>query len=218
MRASSPPIRFLHPCAFALLALACQKEAPSAERKEPAPAPVASAAEPAAPTPPAASTARPPSFETPFAGQDQRVGKYVESSAYKFRVDAVVRCADPAPTETVPEDRKVRVAAKVGIFSKYDQFFVSPRDVSLEKDGVIIDSERSVKTGAECAPLLEQKYVNHDATLEGFVVFQVPDEAFVRGGVVAFHPTRWGGAPRTEIKIEPKDFIAGKAGAAPTTK
>jgi hypothetical protein len=217
MDAPFRPKRFFHASLLAFLALACQKEATPSERNESAPAPVTSAAERAAPAPPASSVPRSPAFETPFAGQDQRVGKYVETSAYKFRVDTVVRCADPAP-DTLPPDRKIRVAAKVGIFSKYDQFFVSPRDVSLEKDGVVIDSERGVKTGAECAPLLEQKYVNHDTTLEGFVVFHVPDEAFARGAVVAFHPTRWGGAPRTEITIEPKDFVAGKAGAKPATK
>ena len=197
---------------LALFALGCQKAPPSAEHKEPVPNTSASAA-PTPATPPAASTGQAPSSELPFAGQDQRVGKFIESSAYKFRVDTVVRCADPAPTETVPEDRKVRVAAKVGVFSKYDEFFLSAQDVMLEKDGVIINSERKVKTGPECAPLLEQKRMKHDETAVGFVVFQVPDESFVRGSLVAFEPTRWGGAPRTEIKVEAKDFVATRGAA-----
>ena len=169
-------------------------------------------------TPPAASTTQAPSSETPFAGQDQRVGKFIESSAYKFRVDTVVRCADPAPTETVPEDRKLRVAAKVGVFSKYDDFFLSAQDVTLEKDGVVINAERNVKTSAECAPLLVQKRMKHDEIAVGFVVFQVPDENFVRGSLVAFRPTRWGGAPRTEIKVEAKDFVAAGTAATKTAK
>ncbi|HEX6271562.1 MAG TPA: hypothetical protein VFZ53_00910, partial [Polyangiaceae bacterium] len=175
--------------------------------------------DPPVPSPSAiASMARAPANEQPFMGQDQRVGKYVETSAYKIRVDRLVRCADPAPTETVPEDRKVRVGAKVAIFSRYDGFFVSPQDITLEKDGVIINSERKLKTSVECAPLLEQKRIEHDETLEGFVVFQVPDETFVKNGVVAFKPTRWGGAPRTEIKVEAKDFVTGAASATPVAK
>lgn len=209
--------------AVALAALGCQKEAPQSERQESATAPRASAPERAAdarnppePSPSAiASMARAPANETPFMGQELKVGKYIETSAYKFRVDGVVRCADPAPTETVPEDRKVRVAAKVGVFSRYDEFLVSTQDIMLEKDGVVINSERKPKTTAECAPLLEQKRLNHDESLDGFVVFQVPDEAFVRNSIVAFKPTRWGGAPRTEIKIEAKDFVTGKTAAQP---
>jgi hypothetical protein len=210
-------------CALALLApvaLACQKAPPSSDQKDSKALAAPSAAESSTPNsapPPTAST-QAPSSELPFAGQDQRVGKFIESSAYKFRVDTVVRCADPGPQETVPEDRKLRVAAKVGVFSKYDEFFLSTQDVTLEKDGVVINSERKVKTSAECAPLLEQKRMKHDETAVGFVVFQVPDETFVRGSIVAFKPTRWGGAPRTEIKVEAKDFVATGTAATKSAK
>ena len=221
MDAFSATKRFLSPVTLALFALGCQKEAASSEPpKESAPAAAPSARQdPPIPSPSAiASMARAPADEQPFMGQDQRVGKYVETSAYKMRVDRVVRCADPAVTETVPEDRKVRVGAKVGIFSRYDEFFVSPQDITLEKNGVIINSERKLKTSVECAPLLEQKRIDHDETLEGFVVFQVPDETFVKDSIVAFKPTRWGGAPRTEIKVEAKDFVTGATKATPVAK
>jgi hypothetical protein len=183
----------------------CQRGAPeeSASRNtataSASPLPVTSATPPAS-----ASVARPPAHETPFAGQDPRAGNWIETSAYKFKVNGVVRCADPSPTEKVPEDRRVRVALRVDIFSKYDEFLVQPKYVELEKDGVVIDSEKQVKTGPECSPLLEQKRLKHDETLGGFVVFQVPDEAFVRGGTVAYMPTRWGGAPRAEVKLDAK--------------
>ena len=137
-------------------------------------------------------------------GQDLRAGNWIETSAYKFKVTGVVRCADPSPTENVPEDRRVRIAVKVDILSKYDEFLVQPKDVKLEKGGVIIDSERQAKTGPECRPVLEHRQLKHDATLSGFVVFQVPDEAFVRGGTVAYMPTRWGSAPKAEVKLDAK--------------
>jgi hypothetical protein len=183
----------------------CRNKAP-----EESPPPTA-AAKSAAPIPRASGTLpasdpvqRAPAHETPFAGQDLSAGKWIETSAYKFKVTRVVRCADPGPTEKVPEDRRVRVAVKVDIFSKYDEFLAQGKDVELEKDGVIIDAERQVKTGPECSPLLEHKRMKHDETLSGFVVFQVPDEAFVRGGTVAYMPTRWGSAPKTEVKLDAK--------------
>jgi hypothetical protein len=101
----------------------------------------------------------------------------------------------------VPEDRKVRVGVFVEVLSKYDNFFLAPRDVKLEKGGVILDAERDVKPGAECSPLLTPTTMMHARTHGGVVVFQVPDEAFLKDGVVAFKPTRWGGAPRVEIKV-----------------
>jgi hypothetical protein len=182
-----------------LLLTHCQKGPPEEN---------ATAAKSAAPvsrssaTPPPAASVRSPAYETPFAGQDLRVGKWIETSAYKFRVNGVVRCADPSPSEKVPEDRPVRVAVKVDIFSRYDEFLAQGKDVELEKDGVIIDAERQAKPGPECSPLLEHKRMKHDETHGGFVVFQVPDEAFVRGGTVAYMPTRWGSAPKAEVKLE----------------
>ena len=187
----------------------CQKD----PEPDAAPTTVASASAASPPAPVASTSTRPPSHETPFGGQELKVGAFVETSAYKFKVHHVVRCADPATTEKVPEDRRVRVAAKVEVFSKYDQFWVAGKDVELVKDGVIIEAERQVKPSPECTPLLEQKRLAHDETSTGYVVFQVPDEAFVRGAAVAFEPTRWGGAPRAEIPIAAKDFSG--QGAAP---
>jgi hypothetical protein len=199
------PIAGLALLSSTLLLAHCKKEAPEESALAAAAAKSAPPLAPASATPPASASAEPPpAYETPFAGQDLRVGNWIETSAYKFRVNGVVRCSDPSPAEKVPEDRPLRIAVKVDIFSKYDQFWVAPKDVELKKDGVIIDSEREVKTGPECSPLLEQKRAKHDETLGGFVVFQVPDEAFVSGGTVSYMPTRWGGAPRADVKLDAK--------------
>lgn len=192
---------------LAAVAAACQKRSNPPENAALAEArPAASAAASAEParapesTPPLASGPH-AALEQAYPGQDQSVGKWVEASAYKFKVASVMRCADPLPGESVPEDRKVRVGAFVEVFSKFDQFFLTPRDVTLEKGGVILSSEREVKTSAECQPLLSPQHVQHDQARGGVVVFQVPDESFLKDGVVAFKPTRWGGAPRVEIKV-----------------
>jgi hypothetical protein len=199
-RRGSPHFRY---CALALAFAGCRKDA----EPDASPPPTATVSKASASAPELASaSARAPSAEMPFQGQELKVGSFVETSAYKFKVHHVVRCADPAATEKVPDDRRVRVAAKVEVLSKYDAFWVAGKDMELKKDGVIIDSERQVKPSSECLPLLEQKRLAHDETLTGYVVFQVPDEAFVRGAVVAFEPTRWGSAPRAEIPIAAKDF------------
>jgi len=211
------------PSTFALLGLAtlslsvsCRNQpkpsentAPEAARAPASVAPPASAAPPAAPAVPLASGPH-AAAEQPYPGQDQSVGKWVEASAYKFKVTNVVRCADPAPGEPVPEDRKVRVGAFVQVYSKFDQFFLTPRDVTLEKGGVILNSERAAKPGPECKPLLEPTRVMHDQTHGGVVIFQIPDESFLKDGAVAFKPTRWGGAPRVEIKIA--EVVAARPG------
>lgn len=166
----------------------------------------ASAAPPAPPVP--LASGQHAAAELAYPGQDQSVGKWVESSAFKFKVTNVVRCADPAPDEKVPVDRKVRVGAFVQVFSKYDNFFVTPRDVTLENGGVILNSERDAKAGADCKPLLAPARIAHEQTLGGVVIFQVPDETFSKDGIVAFKPTRWGGAPRAEIKVS--EVVAAK--------
>jgi hypothetical protein len=200
-----------------LFVLGCQKENPEPGASNVRPPSASPTPQPAHEVAAASASARPPAAEMPFVGQELKVGNFIETSAYKFRVDGVVRCADAGASEKVPDDRRVRVAAKVAVFSKYDEFFLSAQDITLEKEGVILNSELGAKTGAECAPLLEQKHLKHDQTAKGFVIFQVPNEAFVRGATVAFEPTRWGGAPRTEVVVAAKDF-AGKESASPPAK
>jgi hypothetical protein len=153
-------------------------------------------------TKPAAAAVPPaPAAETPFAGQKTDVGSVVETSAYKFSVTRVERCADAPAGEKVPPDRPVRLGVSVDVFSKYDQFFLSARDITLEKAGVVIESELAPKPSAGCSALLPTKKLEHDQNEKGIAVFQVPDESFARGGVVAYKPTRWGGAPRVEIQV-----------------
>lgn len=138
---------------------------------------------------------------------DAGVGEWVESTAYKFKVTALQRCAEPEARQRTPsdasppEDRPLRLGVVVHVFSKYDELFVSGRDVTIEKDGVIIQSEVNPEPSAGCAPLLEPRTMRHDQVNSGVVVFQLPDESFAQSGIVAYKPTRWGGAPRVEVKL-----------------
>lgn len=190
-----------------LLLSHCQKE-PGPENTSASRAP-ASGVEPArAPSPAAApSSASASSRGSDAVDSDAGMGQWAESSAYKFKLTKIERCADPEPSRGTSIDagsgeQLIRVGVSVQIFAKYDELFAAPRDVTLEKGGVIIQSVVNPKPSAGCSPLLEPKTLRHDQVAGGFVVFEVPDESYLRAGIVAFQPTRWGGAPRVEVKLQ----------------
>src|SRR5688500_5922344 len=71
-----------------LLLSQCQKKAPEEHVPPTAAAKGASTLPAASATPPASASAqRSPMHETPFAGQDLSAGKWIETSAYKFKVN-----------------------------------------------------------------------------------------------------------------------------------
>jgi hypothetical protein len=158
---------------------------------------------------------------------DAGLGGWVETASYKFKVSGVAPCAMPAPVrsasndgsaESVPEDRPQRVGVTVHVGAKFDEFFVSGRDVTIVKGGVIIQPEVNPKPSAGCSPLLEPKTLRHDQVASGVVVFQVEDEAFVRSSTIAYQPTRWGGAPHVQVPVSALKLKPFKAAPAKTGK
>jgi hypothetical protein len=198
----------------------CQKETEPPEAAAGAQPPASKTNAAPAPTPAAVDAEAPPTPATAeqISGMDAGVGEWVESTAYKFKVTAIQRCAEPASPGTgdasPPPDRPLRVGVAVHVFAKYDELFVAARDVTIEKDGVIIQPEVNPKPSAGCAPLLEPRSMRHDQINSGVVVFQLPDESFARTGIVAYKPTRWGGAPRVEVKLAGSQLTLPKGGAA----
>ena len=92
------------------------------------------------------------------------------------------------------------------------------RDVTIEKDGVIIRSEVNPKPSTGCSPLLEPRTLRHNQVASGVVVFQVADEAFVRSSTIAYQPTRWGGAPHVQVPVSALKLKPFKAAPAKTGK
>jgi hypothetical protein len=192
--------RFLAPLGALVMLTACQKESareeappvarPRSSVEAPAPAPTASQ-----PSDPAAA-ARAGMLES-----DAGVGEWVESTAYKFKVSNIQRCADPQASPGSSEPQMLRVGVTVHVLSKYDELFVAPRDVKIEKGGEIMQSVVNPKPIAGCSPLLEPKTLRHDQVASGIAVFELPDDSYLRAGLVTFQPTRWGGAPRVEVKL-----------------
>jgi hypothetical protein len=88
--------------------------------------------------------------------------------------------------------------------AKADELFLTPRDFTLERGGVIVASRHvGPPTLPRCLPLLPAKQLRAKESVRGFVLFEVP--AAFRGGdvpvVLAYRPTRWGGARRVELPL-----------------
>ena len=66
---------------------------------------------------------------------------------------------------------------------------------------MIIDSVVNPKPSAGCSPLLQPKTLRHDQVASGVAMFKLPDDSYLRAGMVVFQPTIRGGAPRTEVKL-----------------
>jgi hypothetical protein len=93
---------------------------------------------------------------------------------------------------------------QVRIEAKGSEVFVSPRDITLEKGGVILDAQYlDLRPPRHCSPALPVKRLRARRMVQGFVFFRVPVGFAARHGSVtlAYRPTRWGGAGRVEIGI-----------------
>ena len=126
----------------------------------------------------------------------------VESHRYDMQLDRAVRC-QPATGSTTGD--RVWVGFAVRVRSKTKALFVTARDFSLEKQGIVLQPRHVNPPLLEgCLPLLRQKQL--DANTEpnqGFVLFEVPAR-FRNDDVpmtLAYQPTRCGGAARAELSV-----------------
>lgn len=188
----SPFARSLAACLLASLplSLGCRREE----------APGATAAPSAAPRPaPSASVAGempPPEPSTPEPGPDG----WVEVSMYKLKSDGFAACT---PKEKLAHGAR-RVAARVHVSPKVNQFFVTGRDFELlSEDGVILSSSPLPPAEQGCAAPLPAKMVDAGKRNSGSVAFDVPEGFNPKGGdlQLVYKPTRWAGAPRAPVKV-----------------
>jgi hypothetical protein len=160
-----------------------------------------------------ARTAAPTPAGDRHGGPSPEQGAWLETASYFFRMDELKRCGSiplPPPegkaaaSAGLPKEMAwvgalVRVRASV-------QLLVSPRDVTLEKGGVIINPTYvDVPPLPGCAPALSVKTLRAGQVARGYVFYKVP-EGFVNGAGVAklaYQPTRWGGARRVEVTLQP---------------
>jgi hypothetical protein len=149
--------------------------------------------------------------------------EWVDGGVLRFRVDAITGCgagaraanerkpAPPPDAGTVELDRAIasrpplaRVAFSVRIIAGPGEVFVSPRDVTLEAGGVILQTtDPKISLGRGCGPTLTPRRLGARQTARGLLIFEVSPEFRASGApmVLAYRPTRWGGAGRLEVKV-----------------
>jgi hypothetical protein len=169
-------------------------------------------------------------------GPSPEQGAWLETASYFFRMDEIKRCGSiPLPP---PEGKAAASAglpkemAWVGALVRVRasmQLFVSPRDVTLEKGGVIINPIYvDLPPLPACTPALPVKTLRAGQVARGYVFYKVP-QGFADGpgvGKLAYQPTRWGGARRVEVTLQPclhecpetRIKEKGKGGASPRSK
>jgi hypothetical protein len=134
-------------------------------------------------------------------GEHVAAGEWVDAAPYKFRLTSIQRCREAgAPVAVRPpsaDGPARRLGFVVQVMSKYDGLLVHPRDVSLQKDGVIFQSE---PPDDDCGRALRPRSMKHDETISGMVTFQLPDDQ-ARSAKLVYQATRWGGAPPAETTI-----------------
>ena len=125
-----------------------------------------------------------------------------ESQRYDVQLDRAVRCQ---PAAGSANGDRIWVGFAVRVRSRTKGLFVTARDFSLEKQGIVLQPRHVNPPLLDgCLPLLRQKQLdaNSDPN-QGFVLFEVP--ARFRNDAVpitlAYQPTRWGGAARVELSV-----------------
>ena len=158
---------------------------------------------------------------TPAARQPATLGQWIDGGLVRFRVDAITSCgpaggrhadapARPgtgtphAPGPTASRQPATLLAFSLRFVAGAGEVFVSPRDVTLESGGVILQTTPpTVSLVARCAPALTARRLPARQTARGTVLFEISPEFRAGQGSMelVYRPTRWGGAGRLSVRI-----------------
>jgi hypothetical protein len=181
----------------ALLGAACNSETPPPPMKASSRPQSAAAASGAKPRPKPAASIAPVALkeEPPPRGV---AGEWIDAKMYRIRVGRVIRCDDPSAKRA---GSSIRLGVELEIAARADNVFVASRDVGLAREGVLVDSVHATEAPKACQPLFQPTTLREGKSTSGVVLFDAPDVEFARTAVLTFRPTRWGGAPLTEVKL-----------------
>jgi hypothetical protein len=130
-------------------------------------------------------------------------GIWSEGKLYNFRLERIEPCG-PGPTSTLRGDT-TWVGAFFSVQAKDPELFVSPRDLELQRGGVILAATYvTPPTLSGCKPLLVARRLRAGEHISGFALFEVPKAFRVKTSdpiVIHYRPTRWGGARRAEVPV-----------------
>lgn len=131
------------------------------------------------------------------------IGSWLEGNGFRFRVEAIRDCGQQPARDTRSASLHL-LAVEIRIVAGQKDVFVSPRDVTLESGGVILQVENRVApVGKSCGPQWTAQRLSPRRTLHGVLLFAVPPDfsASGRDPILAYRPTRWGGAGRLEVRV-----------------
>jgi hypothetical protein len=100
----------------------------------------------------------------------------------------------------------VWVAAEAHVRTKDRELFVTARDFSLERGGIILQARHvELPLLPHCLPLLQPSRLRARQSVRGYVLFDLPVAwtAASEPLLLVYRPTRWGGAQRIESRISP---------------
>jgi hypothetical protein len=129
-------------------------------------------------------------------------GAWLEGARYGLRIEGVRGCA-AGPR---PPSGKMWVGAEAHVRTKDEGLFVTARDFSLQRGGVILQARYvELPLLQRCLPLLQPSRLRARQSARGFVLFELPVAwtAAREPFVLVYRPTRWGGAQRIEARIAP---------------
>lgn len=131
------------------------------------------------------------------------IGTWLEGNGFRFRVDSIRECGQQ-PAAGAGSASLHLLALEIRIVAGQKEVFVSPRDVTLESGGVILEVEnRAASVGKSCGPQWTAQRLSPRRSLRGVLLFAVPPDfgASGRDPILAYRPTRWGGAGRLEVRV-----------------
>ncbi|HKW84614.1 MAG TPA: hypothetical protein VJN68_12765 [Burkholderiaceae bacterium] len=131
------------------------------------------------------------------------IGQWQQGSGFRFRVEAIQGCGQQLRGAAQSASLHL-LAFKIRIVAGAKEVFVSPRDVTLELGGVILQPEDPASAvDKRCGPQIAVQRLLSRRTLQGMLLFAVPPDFGTDGRdlILAYRPTRWGGTGRLEVRV-----------------
>jgi hypothetical protein len=128
--------------------------------------------------------------------------EWLEGAHYGLRVEGVRTCAAGQRAAA----GRVWVAAEAHVRTKDRDLFVTARDFTLERGGIILQARHvELPLLPHCLPLLQPSRLRARQSVRGYVLFEMPAAWTAARDplVLVYKPTEWGGTHRIESRISP---------------
>ena len=138
---------------------------------------------------------------------------WLDGGIYRLKVEGTRDCSAVSAANNATDSRDV--APSLGFLVRIEsttaggeELFVSPRDLTLEAGGTILESIEPTSQPRDrrlpCAPLLSIARLKAGRVSRGYVLFRVPASFRESRDPIAlvYRPRRWGGAKRVAFPVQ----------------